>query len=260
MSHSAPRVADLSDRSLLRRFRAGECDAATELYVRYANRLQALAKVPEAALSLAFRVGSSDLPLFFGLETAAPIYWPATLLECFQTAMDHFCDFRRTQLGTVFEEGELKEEVDRALARRVKEIAWLRPDLSGHLAMALVQTDRTRLIADPELAARLGASIRGNARIRLVEVAHEAVRRFDWLPSGLENIRTSAQIEGLSFNQHAQKLIDAPIAVAEASFGLRQPLKTSEILSLINLRLIDPIYFDTALPLAMAYFKETAGS
>ena len=224
------------------------------------DQVQALPKVPEAALSLAFRVGSSDLPLVLGLETAAPIYWPATLLECFQTAMDHFCEFRRTQLSTVFEEGELEEEVDRALTRRVKEIAWLRPDLSGHLAMALVQTDRIRLIADPELAARLGASIRGNARVRLVQVAHEAVRRFDWLPSGLANIRTSAQIEGLSFNQHAQKLINAPIAVAEASLGLRQPLKTPEILSLINLRLIDPIYFDTALPLAMAYFKETAGS
>ena len=32
------------DRSLLRKFRAGECDAATDLYVRYANRLQALTR------------------------------------------------------------------------------------------------------------------------------------------------------------------------------------------------------------------------
>ncbi|WP_432679606.1 STY4851/ECs_5259 family protein [Nioella aestuarii] len=224
------------------------------------DQVQALPKVPEAALSLAFRVGSSDLPLVLGLETAAPIYWPATLLEYFQTAMNHFCEFRRTQLRTVFEEAELEEEVDRALTRRVKEIAWLHPELSGHLAMALIQTDRIRLIADMELAARLGPSIRRNARVRLVEVAHEAVRRLDWLPSGLVNIRTLAQIEGLRFNQHAQKLIDAPIVVAEASLGLRQPLKTREILSLINLRLIDPVYFDTALPLAIAYFKETADS
>lgn len=32
-----------SDRSLLRRFRKGQADASTKLYVRYANRLQALA-------------------------------------------------------------------------------------------------------------------------------------------------------------------------------------------------------------------------
>lgn len=34
----------LSDQSLLRRFRSGEQDAATALYVRYSQRLQALAK------------------------------------------------------------------------------------------------------------------------------------------------------------------------------------------------------------------------
>jgi RNA polymerase sigma-70 factor, ECF subfamily len=32
-----------SDRSLLRRFRSGQADASTQLYLRYANRLQALA-------------------------------------------------------------------------------------------------------------------------------------------------------------------------------------------------------------------------
>ncbi|TWT95430.1 RNA polymerase sigma factor [Botrimarina colliarenosi] len=36
-------VQTKSDRSLLRRFRSGEQDAATEIYVRYARRLQALA-------------------------------------------------------------------------------------------------------------------------------------------------------------------------------------------------------------------------
>ena len=36
--------SEVSDRSLLRRFRLGEPDAATALYVRYADRLQALAK------------------------------------------------------------------------------------------------------------------------------------------------------------------------------------------------------------------------
>jgi RNA polymerase sigma-70 factor (ECF subfamily) len=39
-----PAESALSDRSLLRRFRAGEQDAATTLYRRYAHRLQALAR------------------------------------------------------------------------------------------------------------------------------------------------------------------------------------------------------------------------
>ncbi|MGI9456029.1 MAG: RNA polymerase sigma factor [Aeoliella sp.] len=47
MNDDVPSRSDcsaLSDQSLLRRFREGEQDAATALYVRYAQRLQALAK------------------------------------------------------------------------------------------------------------------------------------------------------------------------------------------------------------------------
>lgn len=39
----APELSSRSDRSLLRRFRSGEQDAATALYVRYSRRLHALA-------------------------------------------------------------------------------------------------------------------------------------------------------------------------------------------------------------------------
>ena len=44
MSRFDRHVSESSDRTLLRRFRTGEPDAATELYVRYADRLQALAQ------------------------------------------------------------------------------------------------------------------------------------------------------------------------------------------------------------------------
>ena len=44
MSRFDRHVSESSDHSLLRRFRSGEPDAATELYVRYAQRLQSLAK------------------------------------------------------------------------------------------------------------------------------------------------------------------------------------------------------------------------
>jgi RNA polymerase sigma-70 factor (ECF subfamily) len=62
--HSGP-AADhpdepLSDRSLLRRFRNGESDAATELYLRYAERLHALV-VSQCARDLAPRVGPEDI-------------------------------------------------------------------------------------------------------------------------------------------------------------------------------------------------------
>ena len=52
--------SDASDRSLLRRFRAGEHDAATELYVRYAARLLALAGA-RTSPSLASRFDPEDV-------------------------------------------------------------------------------------------------------------------------------------------------------------------------------------------------------
>jgi RNA polymerase sigma-70 factor (ECF subfamily) len=49
-----------SDRSLLRRFRGGQPDAATELYLRYAARLRALA-AGQAAPDLAPRLDPDDI-------------------------------------------------------------------------------------------------------------------------------------------------------------------------------------------------------
>jgi RNA polymerase sigma-70 factor (ECF subfamily) len=52
--------ASLSDRSLLRRFRSGEEDAATALYLRYAERLRALA-ASQCSSELARRVDPEDI-------------------------------------------------------------------------------------------------------------------------------------------------------------------------------------------------------
>ena len=51
---------DVSDRSLLRRFRSGEDDAATALYVRYAKRLHSLAQT-KTADDLAARVDADSI-------------------------------------------------------------------------------------------------------------------------------------------------------------------------------------------------------
>jgi RNA polymerase sigma-70 factor, ECF subfamily len=57
---SPPMVTRLSDHSLLRRIRSGEQEAATTLYLRYADRLQALAKANTGA-ALAVRVDPEDV-------------------------------------------------------------------------------------------------------------------------------------------------------------------------------------------------------
>src|SRR5437588_9272377 len=58
-----PPIADLrppSDQSLLRRFRKGEQDGATQLYLRYAPRVRALVKA-KTSPDLARRVDADDL-------------------------------------------------------------------------------------------------------------------------------------------------------------------------------------------------------
>ena len=57
---AAPADTDRSDHSLLRRFRGGQPDAATELYVRYAERLRALAS-GQVAPDLAPRFDPDDI-------------------------------------------------------------------------------------------------------------------------------------------------------------------------------------------------------
>src|SRR5260370_31056771 len=57
---SAPADSEPSDHSLLRRFRGGSEDAATQLYVRYAHRLRALVKA-HCSSELARRVEPEDI-------------------------------------------------------------------------------------------------------------------------------------------------------------------------------------------------------
>lgn len=51
---------DLTDQTLMRRFRSGEKDAASTLYVRYAKRLQHLA-TRQTSTELSFRVSSDEI-------------------------------------------------------------------------------------------------------------------------------------------------------------------------------------------------------
>jgi RNA polymerase sigma-70 factor (ECF subfamily) len=59
-SDNGSSASDASDHSLLRRFRSGENDAATELYVRYAKRLMALTR-KQTSPAFASRFDAEDV-------------------------------------------------------------------------------------------------------------------------------------------------------------------------------------------------------
>ena len=53
-------------------------------------------------------------------------------------------------------------------------------------------------------------------------------------------------------------MIEAPVAAAEFADRTAPPASTKELLALINLRLVDPVFFDAALPAAIGFVLEEA--
>ncbi len=218
------------------------------------DQVQALARVPEAAIALALRIPGKELSEVFALETAAPIFWPALAVSDFSTAVRADHSRQQKNLAPYLDHAEATELADQALARRIGDILLLRPDLVGHLCTALMETGLfERLIGSPETRERLMGLLLASPSELLAEVAQEAARRFDRLPQGVGGLLPIERPEGFPvFNSYAQAMIDAPLVAAEMAAGRRPAPDVQEKLVLINLRLIDPLYFDAALPAALA--------
>lgn len=218
------------------------------------DQVQALARVPEAAIALALRVPGKELSEVFALETAAPIFWPALAVSEFATAVraEHYR--QQQNLEPYLGHAEATEVADQELARRIGNILLLRPDLVGHFCMALMETGLfERLVGSAEGRERLKGLLLASPSDHLAEVAQEAARRFDRLPQGVGGLLPVERPEGVPVvNAYAQAMIDAPLVVAEMAVGRRPAPDQREKLVLINLRLIDPLYFDAALPAALA--------
>ena len=220
------------------------------------DQVQALARVPAAAIALALRVPAKELSEVFGLEAAAPLYWPALTVSDFAKAVMTEHTRQRQKLAPYMEDAKAAEIADHVLVRRIADIVTLRPELAGHFCSALIETGVfNRAIGVPDISDSLKTFLLPSPGKRLAEVAHEAARRFDRLPQGVRGLEPIDPPVALpSFNPYAQAMIDAPLVVAEMASERRDAPNPQEKLVLINLRLIDPLYFDTALPASLALY------
>ncbi|MDE0305580.1 MAG: STY4851/ECs_5259 family protein [Albidovulum sp.] len=218
------------------------------------DQVQALAMVPVAAIALALRVPPEELSEVLALETAAPIFWPALKVTDFATAVRTEHSRQRQKLAQYFDDDEATEVADHALAQRIGDIFHLRPDLAGHFCMALLEAGLlARMVERPETHENLSGLLLASPGDRLVEAAQEAAKRFDRLPQGVGGLQPVKRPKGFPvFNPYVQAMIDAPLLVAEMATERRSAPDVEEKLVLINLRLVDPLYFDTALPAALA--------
>ena len=217
------------------------------------DQVQALAHVPTAAVALALRVHHrSELWEVQALDTAAPIFWSVVPVTDFTKAIQSDYKRRLVKLSSFFDAKEAEEEANRALAKRICQILTLMPELAGHFGAALTTCGLfDQMLRFPDLLETLKPLLLSNPGNRLTECAQDAARRFDRLPAGVQGLEPLHRPEGIRFSRYAQSVIDAPLVAAEMAAGQRAQPGVAEKLTLINLRLVDPIYFDTALPAAL---------
>ena len=217
-----------------------------------ADQIQALTRVPAAAVALALRVPREGLPDMMSLDLAAPLFWAVLPIKDFVQAI---CieRVRRQQalLAAGFNSVEAEEEIETALLSRIEAVLTIRPELAGHFCAALFEAGLTKVAIG---LAHCGAvPFIANPAEQLKELAQVAARRFDRLPTGIGQIAPRQRPPGLAFGHYVQPVIDAPLAAAEIVAARRAPASSKEILALINLRMVDPLYFDAALPAAVAF-------
>jgi hypothetical protein len=225
-----------------------------------ADQVQALGNAPAAVIALALRVPQNALAEALALDVVAPFFWPAVPVTCFVEAIqtDHRRRHRRL-IRAGFEPNEATEESHNALARRIEAILVSRPELAGHFGAALVEAHLVNVAVALNQCPSIPSLFIANPAQRLQELGQEAARRFDRLPSGINGVVPRHRPPGMNFNRYAQPMIDAPVVAAEFAVGRRPPASVRELLTLINLRLVDHLYFDASLPAAVALvLKENA--
>ena len=218
------------------------------------DQVQALAQVPTAAICLALRVHGNDMSEVLELDSVTPIFWPALPVADFIVAVRVEHTRWLTKLSQYFDENESEAEADAELAKRIGRLLSLRPELSGHCGKAVIEAGLfDRIMTSYDHQKTLEQILIPEPETRLAKFAQEAARRFEWLPNGVSGLEPLARPTGSpkKFYTYIQSVIDAPLVVAEMAAGLRAQPNIIEKLKLINLRVFDPVYFDTALPAAL---------
>ena len=215
------------------------------------DEVQALAGVPAAALSLAMR-GADASYLVQELDVAAPIFWPSVPIADFGMAIRCEHDRLVTKLSAFCETKEAVENADEALLLRTAKIVNVMPELAVHFGRALMNIGIfNRFLLSHDSSEILKPFMVPNPAERLEELAQQAVKRFDRLPAGIQGFELENRPFRMQFNRYAQVMVDAPLVVAQMATGVRSQPNLNEKLALINLRAVDPLYFDQAVPAAV---------
>ena len=221
------------------------------------DEVQALALVPTAAIVYAFRVPAKEITEVFALEAAAPIFWPVLPTSDYEQAVQVAHNYFRQTFSRHFADHDAQKWAIGALAHRIGEILLLRPELAGHLCIALHSSGLlSEFFNMPETLSHLDGLFTPEPKQQLINAAQAAAKRFDRLPQGLGSLKPVKRPDWFPvFNPHAQIMIDSPLRVAELATQCRSVPSVNEKLILVILRYVDQLYFDAALPAAVTLFQ-----
>lgn len=214
------------------------------------DQVQALARVPGAAVALLLRVGRVDRAAALAIETESPLWWPLVPCSAWTEGLISVRDGLRGRLRSAgIDEAETGKLVEERLARAAGEIIALRPELAVHIGQAFASAGETPLaLTSGGMPVPLALP---NARVKLAAAAQEALRRFSLLPDGVSGLSAKKLQDPLTVSDDFRPLLHAPLVAAEVASGLRPALSAQEHLQLIALRAADSVWFDTALPAAI---------
>lgn len=219
------------------------------------DQVQALARVPAAAAALLLRVGRADRAAALMIETESPFWWPLVSCAAWTEALVSVRDGLRNRLRFAgIAEGDIGPLVAERLARAAGEIIALRPELAVHLGQALARAGEGPL-ALTSTGAPVPLAV-PRASESLAVASQDALRRFSRLPDGVSGLSATKLQVSLPFSDDFRPLLHAPLIAAEVATGQRPALSPQEHLQLIALRAADPIWFDTALPVALTLALE----
>lgn len=213
------------------------------------DQIQALARAPAAAVVLLLRAARDDVATMLALEGEAPIWWPLVPVSAWRDAVAHYLSWKRASLLAL----DLPEsEAERGLALRAYPIVAVRPELVSHLRYAFKAAGLPPFALD-----RAGVPFPLWVQPSGLETEAEAmVKRAPIVPDGCGWVVAGRSRFGDRFNPIYRPVLHAPFVVAEVAAGVRPPPSTGEMLQLIALRLADTIWFDAAVPLALAQAME----
>jgi hypothetical protein len=218
------------------------------------DQFLALERAPSVAVRLLFRGDASSLSDRLDLENHGTGRWFFASPEAWGAGMSaeraSMAALLRATPQLAAKTGSHANEV---IARRVREVLLIRPELDGHLALGLMRSGLASFADLHRWLGRIPPAFSAPEAV-LLDGANDAVARNGDSDIGRTDLR--AQRKPRAFDRFADELfgmIEAPLVISEVAFGLRPAPRGRAGVELIQFLHLDPGYFDSALPAAMAW-------